>query len=135
MSLVGKHSDQGRIQSKKKNVWKQVWKFPRKNIYFVVTSYFVSFPQFDHPTCNSFRETILDGNLCYEIDPSKFENDRNRKKSKNIGLSLLIDNNEEYDTRKIILDGESKTNHEDFTEGFVRFEERQKLMIHIQTIS
>ena len=91
--------------------------------------------QFDHPTCNSFKETILDGNLCYEIDPSQFEQDGNLEKNRNIGLSLLIDNNEEYDTRKIILNGESTTNKEDFTEGFVRFEERQKLMIHIQTIS
>lgn len=91
--------------------------------------------QFDHPTCNSFRETILEGNLCYEIDPSNFENDGNLKKSKNIGLSLLIDNNEEYDTKKIILKGESTINQEDFTEGFIRFEERQKTMIHIQTIS
>ena len=91
--------------------------------------------QFDQPTCNSFRETILDGNLCYEIDPSKFENRGNLKESKNIGLSLLIDNNEEYDTRKIILKGESTSNQEDFTEGFVRFEERHKILIHIQTIS
>ena len=28
---------------------------------------------FAHPTCASFTETILDGNLCYEIDPSQFE--------------------------------------------------------------
>ena len=91
--------------------------------------------QFEHPTCNSFKETILEGNLCYEIDPSKFESEKNLEKSKNIGLSLLIDNNEEYDTRKIVLKGESTTNQEDFTESFVRFEERQKIMIHIQTIS
>ena len=91
--------------------------------------------QFQHPTCNSFREIIFEGHLCYQIDPSKFENDGNLEKSKNIGLSLLIDNNEEYDTRKIILKGESTTNQEDFTEAFVRFEERQKILIHIETIS
>ena len=90
---------------------------------------------FQHPTCNSFREIIFEGHLCYQIDPSKFEHAGNLEESKKIGLSLLVDNNEEYDTRKMMMKGESTTNQEDFTEGFVRFEERQKIMIHIETIS
>ena len=92
-------------------------------------------PHFNHPTCSSFNETILDGNLCYEIDPSRFEDETNSEKSKKIGLSLLIDNNEEYDTSKIIFREDLAEHHQDFTESFVGLEEREKIMIHIQTIS
>ena len=89
---------------------------------------------FDHPTCSSFNETILDGNLCYEIDLSRFEDKITAEKSKKIGLSLLIDNNEEYDTSKIIFGEDPAKHHHDFTESFVRLEETEKIMIHIQTI-
>ena len=90
---------------------------------------------FSHPTCSSFNETILDGNLCYEIDPSRFEDESNSERSKKIGLSLLIDNNEEYDTSKIIFGEDVDKDHQDFTESFVGLEETEKIMIHILTIS
>ena len=63
-----------------------------------------------------------------------FEDKGNFEKSKNIGLSLIFSATEEYDTSKLIFEEPSK-NHQDFTEAFVRFEESDKIKIHIQTIS
>ena len=63
-----------------------------------------------------------------------FEDKGNFEKSKNIGLSLIFSASEEYDTSKLIFE-EPKKNHKDFTEAFVRFEESDKIKIHIQTIS
>ena len=63
-----------------------------------------------------------------------FEDKGNSEKSKNIGLSLILSATEEYDTSKLIFEEPTK-NHQDFTEAFVRFEESDKIKIHIQTIS
>ena len=63
-----------------------------------------------------------------------FEDKGNFEKSKNIGLSLIFSASEEYDTSKLIFE-EPKKNHKDFTEAFVRFEESDKIKIHIETIS
>ena len=63
-----------------------------------------------------------------------FEDQGNFEKTKKIGLSLIFGPTEEYDTSKLIFEEPSK-DHQDFTEAFVRFEESDKIKIHIQTIN
>ena len=47
------------------------------------------------PVCNSFTPKIIYNQLCYEVDINKYlEKSLNKRDDKRIGLSLLIDTNE-----------------------------------------
>ena len=60
---------------------------------------------FNLPICKSFTPKIFYDQLCYEVDVNKYlQQSRNRKDAVRIGLSLLIDTNEnrQFTKRKII---------------------------------
>ena len=60
---------------------------------------------FNVPICKSFTPKIFYDQLCYEVDVNKYlEQSPNRRDSVRIGLSLLIDTNEnrQFRKRKII---------------------------------
>ena len=47
------------------------------------------------PVCNSFTPKIIYNQLCYEVDINKYlEKSLNKRDDMRIGLSLLIDTNE-----------------------------------------
>ena len=74
-------------------------------------------PQFPVPVCNIFRPKILNDQLCYELDITKFlfklknSNVSYSSSSLKAGLTLFIDNNEDrqytwiekYNDRRKIL--------------------------------
>ena len=52
---------------------------------------------FDVPVCNSFKATILNDQLCYEVDPNMYLNINWREAEEQIklGLSFAVDLNED----------------------------------------
>ena len=55
----------------------------------------VNIDLFDIPVCNSFKPKILNDQLCYEIDLSKFSNRDTIDQQLEKGLTFLMDYNED----------------------------------------
>ena len=55
----------------------------------------VKIDKFDIPVCNSFKAKILNDQLCYEVDVNEVIDKQVLKKELDIGLTLLIDHNED----------------------------------------
>ena len=51
----------------------------------------VKIDQFDVPVCNSFKEKLVMDQLCYEVDPSKFQKDNSKEEE--LSLLLIIEYN------------------------------------------
>ena len=68
----------------------------------------VEVEQFDVPVCNSFQATILNDQLCYEVDLNRFSIKSNLKSELRSGFSFIMDYNED---REVIMT-ESVNNEE-----------------------
>ena len=55
----------------------------------------VKIDQFDDPVCRSFQATILNDQLCYEVDLNRFSNKSNIAKEVEVGFYFLMDYNED----------------------------------------
>ena len=57
----------------------------------------VKIDQFDVPVCSSFKATLLNDQLCYEVDPNMYLNINWREAEEQIklGLSFAVDLNED----------------------------------------
>ena len=55
----------------------------------------VKIDKFSVPVCNNFKTKILNDQLCYEVDVNKVIDKQVLKKELDIGLTLLIDHNED----------------------------------------
>ena len=55
----------------------------------------VKIDKFSVPVCNSFEAKILNDQLCYEVDVKEVIDKQVLKKELDIGLTLLIDHNED----------------------------------------
>ena len=55
----------------------------------------VMIEQFDVPVCNSFQAKILNGQLCYEVDLSKFSHKHNIIRELKSGFAFIMDYNED----------------------------------------
>ena len=51
--------------------------------------------QFGIPVCNSFKEKILNNQLCYEVDLNKFSNKENIRNELESGFFFIMDYNED----------------------------------------
>ena len=89
---------------------------------------------FSVPVCTSFKKTILDGELCYQIDVNSFIQADTLTTVQKAGLSILVDVNSEFDKLDISSREEVQL-FQDFTEEFIRKKESDKIMIHLETIS
>ena len=54
-----------------------------------------NFSNFNVPVCNSFKATVKDEQICYEIDLEKYRNERDLVKHLQEGLVLYMDYNED----------------------------------------
>ena len=52
-------------------------------------------PEFDLPVCNSFTKTVIDGQLCYELEVNKFYTEPRVEEQLTKGLTLILDYNED----------------------------------------
>ena len=55
----------------------------------------VKLDQFDDPVCNSFQATILNDQLCYQVDLNRVSNKSNIAKEVEVGFYFLMDYNED----------------------------------------
>ena len=58
----------------------------------------VNMDHFDVPVCNSFRATILNDQLCYEVDPNEFTDDVLDKSSIK-SIHFYVDTNDDRQTK------------------------------------
>ena len=64
----------------------------------------VKIDQFDVPVCNSFKEKLVNDQLCYTVDPNMFIDKHFAEHAKQFDLMLVIDYNED---RQLYLNEES----------------------------
>ena len=57
------------------------------------------FKGFNFPVCSLFRETIVDGQVCYEADINQFKDNVNWVEALNRGFGFIVDTNKEYDVK------------------------------------
>ena len=55
----------------------------------------IKIEQFDVPVCNSFQAKILNDQLCYEVDLSKYSNKSNIERELKLGFNFIMDYNED----------------------------------------
>ena len=90
----------------------------------------VKVDQFDVPVCNSFKAKILNDPLCYEVDPNNYKNSLYFENDLKIGLTFLVDLNED---RKVLFDKPTKINDENL-DGKIIHWTMDKIMITLNTI-
>ena len=93
-------------------------------------------PQFDLAVCDSFRKTLLKGQLCYSLDVNQLRREKFSREHFGLGLTLLLDYNED----RMIPSSGSGSGRQDESEknlvkNIVDFEELQKAYINIDTLS
>ena len=65
--------------------------------------------EFDIPVCRSFRETIRQGQLCYQVDINSFKiGGRFSSEQLQLGLTLILDYNED---RQIFQSSSNEEEH------------------------
>ena len=70
------------------------------------------------------------------MDVNRFKDKLKVETLQEVGLSMLVDVNDEFDLREISSKNiEKEKTFKDFTEEFVRVEESDKIMTSIETIS
>ena len=88
--------------------------------------------QFDVPVCNSFKDKIVNNQLCYEVDPNHYINTGNSENARKFDMILMIDYNED---RQLFLDDETVEKNEVQTKNPLRTEASTKRsFIYFQTI-
>ena len=89
---------------------------------------------FDIPVCDIFRPTVLDGQLCYQVDLNPLKNQINPKQLKSHGFSFLMDYNRHRmgpDVNDRITDD---TAEENISEEEDEEENVNEAMVHIETL-
>ena len=90
--------------------------------------------------CSAFRGEILNNQLCYQIDVNQFKEKMDQREAAEYGLFILIDTNDEYDTKKFYnnqTDHQEEHSHqlENVLHNYVKFEETEKIKIYFHTMS
>ena len=91
----------------------------------------VKIDQFDVPVCNSFQAKILNDQLCYEVDPNFYVKSVVTKSDLKLGLTLLLDYNEDRQTSFVEDSNISFTESVGITKNIVRrSEDLASIYIH-----
>ena len=97
-----------------------------------MTAMGVKIEGFHIPVCSTFQAKIFNDQRCYEVDLNKFKNEKNIKNQLKLGLSFLMDYNED---RQIPL---NQTYEKVMEDGLVRrimkFNDNQQAFIYLNTI-
>ena len=95
-------------------------------------------PHFTRAVCSAFRETVLEGQVCYEVDVNKFRESEDWKtgESMEFGVGILVDTNEEYDTKRFYPSNleTNRSNAESSLRSYVKFEDSSKVKIYLHTL-
>ena len=95
--------------------------------------------EFDLPVCNSFRKTLLRGQLCYSLDVNQLRREQFSSQQFRLGLTLLLDYNEDrmisHEMHTGSGSGLQDQSENNLVKNIVDFEELQKAYINIDTLS
>ena len=73
-----------------------------------MTSMGLLIDQFSFPICRSFKARVFRDQLCYELNPNEYIGQHNLKESLRVGITLVIDNNEDREVTEVSYDKASK---------------------------
>ena len=92
----------------------------------------VKIENFSVPVCNSFQPKILNDQICYEVDLNRYANKDNIDKNLKLGLSFMMDYNED---RQVTFQ-ENLDNEKDFsmTSSIVELDQSQQAFIYLNTV-
>ena len=92
----------------------------------------VEIDQFSFPVCNSFKETVLNDQLCYEVDLNRFVNVNTIDRDLELGFTFIMDYNED---RQVTFD-RNISNRENIglTTSIVESDHHQHAFIYLDTI-
>ena len=91
----------------------------------------VSNGNFTFPVCSAFKKRIVHGAPCYQVNINNFKKSFTERELRR-GLTFLLDYNED---RQLSENPGENAQHNNMVDKFVDFEEDNKAMIHIDTIS
>ena len=86
---------------------------------------------FDGPVCNRFQATILNDQLCYEIDLNSFANQENIEKQLKSGFAFVMDYNEDRQINNNTKDDKYKDDFFNIMADSVKIDDA---LIHLNTI-
>ena len=89
---------------------------------------------FSFPICRSFRATVLNDQLCYELNPNEYIGQENLQESLRVGITLVIDNNEDREVTEVSYEKASKVFDNNILDVLFQKEESRTSTIHIHTI-
>ena len=92
----------------------------------------VNIDYFDIPVCTSFEATVLNDQLCYEVDLNRFSNHEDMKSNLESGFIFLMDYNE--DRQVAIYNGSSKLEEKSFANRVVKSDHENHASIILNTI-
>ena len=92
----------------------------------------VEIDQFSFPVCNSFKEKVLNDQLCYEVDLNRFVNMNTIDRDLELGFTFIMDYNED---RQVTFD-RIISNRENIglTTSIVESDHHQHAFIYLNTI-
>ena len=92
----------------------------------------VKIDQFSFPVCNSFKETVLNDQLCYEVDLNRFVNMNTIDRDLELGFTFIMDYNED---RQVTFDRNiSNRKNIGLTTSIVESDHHQHAFIYLNTI-
>ena len=95
----------------------------------------IQIDNFDVPVCNSFQAKILNDKLCYEVDINKKFKKKNIKEGLKVGLTFLLDHNEDrqvqFEEDKVV---ERKSNYSFDKLFYNSVNDESNSLIYVDTI-
>ena len=94
---------------------------------------------FKGPVCDQFREKIVNGQICFEADMNQYkEGSENWEKALRDGFSFIVDTNEEYDVKNLMIKKTSGASEDERSYPSTIFKKAEKgdgFRILLKTIS
>ena len=93
----------------------------------------VKIDQFELPVCNKFKQKIVRGRRCFQVDVNEFRDQVDDEKVVENGLMLVMDYNEDKMVTDLIHELELSLSN-DLSEIHKKHNEKQEAMIYIETL-
>ena len=90
--------------------------------------------QFSFPICKSFRAKVFKDQLCYELNPNEYINHGNLQESLRVGLTLVIDNNEDREVTEVFDEKIKEVFDNNILDILFQKKDSRTSTIHILTI-
>ena len=99
-----------------------------------MTSMGLLIDQFSFPICRSFKARVLNNQLCYELNPNEYIGQHNLQESLRVGITLVIDDNEDREVTEASYDKASEVLDNNILDVLFQKEKSRTSTIRIHTI-